>query len=112
MLFELCSDFSSMQADVLEYYDQTVNSPNGSFYIPAVLRVCFILCFISFSYMYYKYFHSKVALYLFLALHIPLCCYNFSPFQVPHLLQVVKRRRVKNSLSRKNILHRDNYTCQ
>lgn len=28
------------QADVLEYYDQTVNSPSGSFYIPAVLRVC------------------------------------------------------------------------
>ncbi|KAF9661163.1 hypothetical protein SADUNF_Sadunf19G0039100 [Salix dunnii] len=32
---------------------------------------------------------------------------------VPHLLQVVKRRRiVKSKLSRKNILHRDNYTCQ
>lgn len=30
---------SYTQADVLEYYDQTVNSPNGSFYIPAVLRV-------------------------------------------------------------------------
>ena len=28
------------QADVLEYYDQTVSSPSGSFYIPAVLRVC------------------------------------------------------------------------
>lgn len=28
-----------LQADVLEYYDQTVNSPSGSFYIPAVLRV-------------------------------------------------------------------------
>lgn len=26
-------------ADVLEYYDQTVSSPQGSFYIPAVLRV-------------------------------------------------------------------------
>ena len=25
---------------MLEYYDQTVNSPNGSYYIPAVLRVC------------------------------------------------------------------------
>ncbi|KAG6738439.1 hypothetical protein POTOM_058058 [Populus tomentosa] len=57
-------------ADVLEYYDQTVNSPSGSFYIPAVLRV-------------------------------------------PHLLQVVKRRRIfRSKLSRKNILHRDNYTCQ
>lgn len=30
---------SSLQADVLEYYDQTVPSPRGSFYIPAVLRV-------------------------------------------------------------------------
>ena len=30
----------AMQADVLEYYDQTVSSPSGSFYIPAVLRVC------------------------------------------------------------------------
>nr|KAJ0199461.1 hypothetical protein LSAT_V11C600312840 [Lactuca sativa] len=47
------------KADVLEYYDQTVNSPNGSFYIPAVLRV-------------------------------------------PHLLQVVKRRRFVSLLSRKN----------
>ncbi|KAL3534818.1 hypothetical protein ACH5RR_003279 [Cinchona calisaya] len=27
-------------ADVLEYYDQTVNSPSGSFYIPAVLGYC------------------------------------------------------------------------
>ncbi|KZV50891.1 hypothetical protein F511_10462 [Dorcoceras hygrometricum] len=57
------------KADVLEYYDQTVNSPSGSFYIPAVLRV-------------------------------------------PHLLQVVRRRKVKRSLSRKNILSRDNFTCQ
>ncbi|XP_010414876.1 PREDICTED: uncharacterized protein LOC104700959 isoform X2 [Camelina sativa] len=32
--------------------------------------------------------------------------------KVPHLLQVVKRRRVKNSLSRKSILLRDDYTCQ
>ncbi|GMY14231.1 HNH endonuclease [Fagus crenata] len=32
--------------------------------------------------------------------------------KVPHLLQVVKRRRIKNTLSRKNILYRDNYTCQ
>uniref|UniRef100_A0A1J3HCP0 HNH nuclease domain-containing protein n=1 Tax=Noccaea caerulescens TaxID=107243 RepID=A0A1J3HCP0_NOCCA len=32
--------------------------------------------------------------------------------RVPHLLQVVKRRRVKNTLSRKNILLRDDYTCQ
>jgi hypothetical protein len=30
----------AMQADVLEYYDQTVSSPSGSFNIPAVLRVC------------------------------------------------------------------------
>jgi len=59
----------AMQADVLEYYDQTVSSPSGSFYIPAVLRV-------------------------------------------PQLLQVVKRRRVKQSLSRKNILFRDEFTCQ
>jgi hypothetical protein len=49
MLMKLysCSRFSTrnvmidlaMQADVLEYYDQTVSSPSGSFYIPAVLRV-------------------------------------------------------------------------
>ncbi|KAL8515724.1 hypothetical protein ACS0TY_014416 [Phlomoides rotata] len=32
--------------------------------------------------------------------------------KVPHLLQVVKRRKVKKGLSRKNIFHRDNYTCQ
>ncbi|CAH2034268.1 unnamed protein product [Thlaspi arvense] len=64
----ICLEFMD-KADVLEYYDQTVSSPSGSFYIPAVLRV-------------------------------------------PHLLQVVKRRRVKNSLSRKNILLRDDYTCQ
>ncbi|XP_073263028.1 uncharacterized protein [Populus alba] len=65
----VCLEFME-KADVLEYYDQTVNSPSGSFYIPAVLRV-------------------------------------------PHLLQVVKRRRIfRSKLSRKNILHRDNYTCQ
>ncbi|KAL1213801.1 hypothetical protein V5N11_009979 [Cardamine amara subsp. amara] len=64
----ICLEYMD-KADVLEYYDQTVNSPSGSFCIPAVLRV-------------------------------------------PHLLQVVKRRRVKNSLSRKNILLRDDYTCQ
>uniref|UniRef100_A0A453QVA2 Uncharacterized protein n=1 Tax=Aegilops tauschii subsp. strangulata TaxID=200361 RepID=A0A453QVA2_AEGTS len=57
------------RADVLEYYDQTVSSPSGSFYIPAVLRV-------------------------------------------PQLLQVVKRRRVKHCLSRKNILFRDGFSCQ
>ncbi|XP_027349820.1 uncharacterized protein LOC113861293 isoform X2 [Abrus precatorius] len=64
----ICLEFME-KADVLEYYAKTVNSPSGSFYIPAVLRV-------------------------------------------PHLLQVVKRRIVKNNLSRKNILFRDNYTCQ
>ncbi|XP_004493145.1 uncharacterized protein [Cicer arietinum] len=65
----ICLEFME-KADVLEYYDKTVNSPSGSFYIPAVLRV-------------------------------------------RHLLQVIKRRRVvKNSLSRKNILFRDNFTCQ
>ncbi|GFP84174.1 hypothetical protein PHJA_000561100 [Phtheirospermum japonicum] len=64
----ICLEFMD-KADVLEYYDQTVNSPSGSFYIPAVLRV-------------------------------------------PHLLQVVKRRKVKRGLSRKNILQRDNFTCQ
>ncbi|PIA59903.1 hypothetical protein AQUCO_00400640v1 [Aquilegia coerulea] len=57
------------KADVLEYYDQTVNSPSGSFYIPAVLRI-------------------------------------------PNLLQVVKRRRIRQSLSRKNIFFRDAFTCQ
>ncbi|WJX77688.1 hypothetical protein P8452_60972 [Trifolium repens] len=65
----ICLEFME-KADVLEYYDKTVNSPSGSFYIPAVLRV-------------------------------------------RHLLQVIKRRRVgTNNLSRKNILFRDNYTCQ
>ncbi|KAJ6817013.1 uncharacterized protein M6B38_414015 [Iris pallida] len=64
----ICLEFME-KADVLEYYDQTVSSPQGSFYIPAVLRV-------------------------------------------PHLLQIVKRRRVKQSLSRKNIFYRDSYTCQ
>ncbi|KAK6945439.1 LOW QUALITY PROTEIN: HNH endonuclease 5 [Dillenia turbinata] len=64
----ICLEFME-KADVLEYYDQTVNSPTGSFYIPAVLRV-------------------------------------------PHLLQVVKRRRIRNTLSRKNIFYRDSFTCQ
>ncbi|WVZ62049.1 hypothetical protein U9M48_011837 [Paspalum notatum var. saurae] len=64
----ICLEFIG-KAHVLEYYDQTVSSPSGSFYIPAVLRV-------------------------------------------PQLLQVVKRRRVKQSLSRKNILFRDEFTCQ
>ncbi|KAM7252234.1 hypothetical protein ACFE04_024117 [Oxalis oulophora] len=64
----ICLEYME-KADVLEYYDQTVNSASGSYYIPAVLRV-------------------------------------------PHLLQVVKRRRVKNNLSRKNLLFRDNFTCQ
>lgn len=64
----ICLEFMD-KADVLEYYDQTVNSPSGSFYIPAVLRV-------------------------------------------PHLLQVIKRRRVNTPLSRRNILSRDNFTCQ
>ncbi|XP_073288279.1 uncharacterized protein [Primulina huaijiensis] len=64
----ICLEFMD-KADVLEYYDQTVNSPSGSFYIPAVLRV-------------------------------------------PHLLQVVKRRKVRRCLSRKNILSRDNFMCQ
>ncbi|ONK65067.1 uncharacterized protein A4U43_C07F33260 [Asparagus officinalis] len=64
----ICLEFME-KADVLEYYDQTVPSPRGSFYIPAVLRV-------------------------------------------PHLLQVVKRRRIKHSLTRKNIFYRDSYTCQ
>ncbi|EPS70284.1 hypothetical protein M569_04476, partial [Genlisea aurea] len=31
--------------------------------------------------------------------------------RVPHILQV-RRSRVKKSLSRKNIFHRDNFTCQ
>ncbi|KAK1393205.1 HNHc domain-containing protein [Heracleum sosnowskyi] len=64
----ICLEFME-KADVLEYYDRSVSSPSGSFYIPAVLRV-------------------------------------------PHLLQVVKRRRIRSTLSRKNILARDNFTCQ
>ncbi|KAL5720563.1 hypothetical protein ACHQM5_013226 [Ranunculus cassubicifolius] len=64
----ICLEFME-KADVLEYYEQTVNSPSGSFYIPAVLRV-------------------------------------------PNLLQVVKRRRVKQTLSRKSIFFRDAFTCQ
>ncbi|KAL8126671.1 uncharacterized protein LOC141720981 [Apium graveolens] len=64
----ICLEFMD-KADVLEYYDRTVNSPSGSFFIPAVLRV-------------------------------------------PHLLQAVKRRRIRSTLSRKNILARDSFTCQ
>lgn len=64
----ICLEFME-KADVLEYYNQTVNSPSGSFHIPAVLRV-------------------------------------------PHLLQVMKRKRISNTLSRKNIFYRDDYTCQ
>ncbi|CAN6464942.1 unnamed protein product [Victoria cruziana] len=64
----ICLEFME-KADVLEYYDQTVSSPSGSFYIPAVLRV-------------------------------------------PNLLQVVKRRRIKQHLNRKNIYFRDGFTCQ
>ncbi|KAJ0974119.1 hypothetical protein J5N97_016084 [Dioscorea zingiberensis] len=64
----ICLEFME-KAEVLEYYDQTVSSPRGSFFVPAVLRV-------------------------------------------PHLLQVVKRRRVKHNLSRKSVFYRDNYTCQ
>lgn len=37
------------QADVLEYYDQTVSSPQGSFYIPAVLQVHMHLLFDSYK---------------------------------------------------------------
>ncbi|KAF6150164.1 hypothetical protein GIB67_023119 [Kingdonia uniflora] len=64
----ICLEFMD-KADVLEYYDRTVDSPGGSYYIPAVLRV-------------------------------------------PHLLQVVKRRRIRQQLSRKNIFFRDSFTCQ
>ncbi|XP_010036191.2 uncharacterized protein LOC104425250 [Eucalyptus grandis] len=64
----ICLEFME-KADVLEYYDQTVNSPSGSFYIPAVLRV-------------------------------------------PHLLQVIKRRRIRTNLNRKSIFYRDGYSCQ
>ncbi|KAJ3707285.1 hypothetical protein LUZ61_010990 [Rhynchospora tenuis] len=38
----ICLEFME-KADVLEYYDQTVSSPSGSFYIPAVLRVPHLL---------------------------------------------------------------------
>ncbi|KAF3331166.1 endonuclease [Carex littledalei] len=62
-----CLEFTE-KADVLEYYDQTVSSPSGSFYIPAVLRI-------------------------------------------PELLQAVKRR-VKQGISRQEVLFRDCYTCQ
>lgn len=64
----ICLEFTE-KADVLEYYDQTVASTQGSFYIPAVLRV-------------------------------------------PHLLQVTKRRKIKQCLSRRNIFYRDSYMCQ
>ncbi|KAJ4972307.1 hypothetical protein NE237_005406 [Protea cynaroides] len=64
----ICLEFME-KADVLEYYGQTVSSPSGSFYIPAVLRV-------------------------------------------PHFLQVVKRRRIKQNLNRKMIFDRDMFTCQ
>ncbi|KAI3413066.1 HNHc domain-containing protein, partial [Psidium guajava] len=38
----ICLEFME-KADVLEYYDRTVDSPSGSFYIPAVLRVPHLL---------------------------------------------------------------------
>ncbi|GAB2211060.1 hypothetical protein Droror1_Dr00016351 [Drosera rotundifolia] len=38
----ICMEYME-KADVLEYYDRAVNSPSGSFYIPAVLRVPYIL---------------------------------------------------------------------
>ncbi|KAG9452031.1 hypothetical protein H6P81_004935 [Aristolochia fimbriata] len=38
----ICLEFME-KADVLEYYDQTVSSPSGSFFIPAVLRVPHLL---------------------------------------------------------------------
>ncbi|XP_068635406.1 uncharacterized protein [Aristolochia californica] len=38
----ICLEFME-KADVLEYYDQTVASPSGSFFIPAVLRVPHLL---------------------------------------------------------------------
>jgi hypothetical protein len=79
----------AMQADVLEYYDQTVSSPSGSFYIP-----------VGFSQLGYCW--SGIV--------FSLCCSGV--VQVPQLLQVVKRRRVKQSLSRKNILYMDEFTCQ
>ncbi|KAJ3669922.1 hypothetical protein LUZ60_010246 [Juncus effusus] len=38
----ICLEFME-KAVVLEYYDQTVSSPSGSFYIPAVLRIPHLL---------------------------------------------------------------------
>ncbi|XP_068651262.1 uncharacterized protein [Aristolochia californica] len=38
----ICLEFME-KVDVLEYYDQTVSSPSGSFFIPAVLRVPHLL---------------------------------------------------------------------
>lgn len=38
----ICMEFLE-KADVLEYYDQTVSSPGGSFNIPAVLRVTYLV---------------------------------------------------------------------
>lgn len=40
----ICMEFLE-KADVLEYYDQTVSSPGGSFNIPAVLRVTYLVHF-------------------------------------------------------------------
>jgi hypothetical protein len=73
-----------------------------------------------FSHHYFFFnFISKSDLFLakmFLLLHLIASCstqtYCKLLFQVPHLLQVVTRRRIKSNLSRKNILYRDNYTCQ
>ncbi|XP_057815743.2 uncharacterized protein LOC131029314 isoform X1 [Cryptomeria japonica] len=64
----ICLEFLE-KADVLQYYEQTVSSPGGSFNIPAVLKLA------SFAY-------------------------------------VPKQRHVRMQLSRKNIYHRDLFTCQ
>lgn len=113
--FNLDLNLPIFQADVLEYYDQTVNSPSGSFYIPAVLRVC--AKFFSFFFSSFKFspFLSNDVIAEFFIISDCLFLLHWSDsslLQVPHLLQVVKRRRIKSTLSRKNILYRDNYTCQ
>ncbi|KAF1879679.1 hypothetical protein Lal_00033337 [Lupinus albus] len=103
----ICLEFME-KADVLEYYAQTVNSPSGSFYIPAVLRSQNSTSFrLSWAKKMLFSHGSKVILRLVRQTYVEGACW-----EVPYLLQVVKRKLLNKNLSRKNILFRDNSTCQ
>ncbi|GMP50428.1 hypothetical protein CsSME_00017049 [Camellia sinensis var. sinensis] len=57
--WKLCPfHFFIIYADVLEYYDQTVNSPSGSLYIPVVLRIT--TNFLEFNHCYISSHHYLI----------------------------------------------------